>query len=105
MMKYLLILFFSLFSVHSFAAPKADLWGYWNTSNESNQQVVDHSIWQTVLDDNLIIQGQNHLFNYAHMSTKDKQALKTYLNNLTQLDPLKLNKKNSSLIGLTCITL
>ncbi|OEF22968.1 DUF547 domain-containing protein [Vibrio rumoiensis] len=92
-MKYLIIFFCSLLSFSTVAAPKADLWAYWNSSNEKSTQVIDHSAWQGVLNHNLTVKGQNHLFGYANITAQDKQALKGYITTLTKQDPLQFNKK------------
>jgi len=32
------------------AAPEADLWQFWQTSNEANAASIDHSPWQRFLN-------------------------------------------------------
>ncbi|HBV75193.1 MULTISPECIES: DUF547 domain-containing protein [Vibrio] len=92
-MYRLTLLLLSLFSFSSIAAPKAELWPYWNVSNEKSTQVIDHSAWQTILDHNLVVESKNHLFRYATMSDKDKQTLHHYLQSLAKLDPRQLNRQ------------
>ena len=53
MTRWLVVLFFTFFCVKGVAAPDSKLWQFWNVSEECNQQVVDHSKWQQVLDVNL----------------------------------------------------
>lgn len=91
-MKFFFILC-SLISLNAIAAPKADLWAYWNVSDPKSTSVINHTQWQSILDNNLTVAGQNHLFNYAQISQQDKKTLKSYLHTLTQVDPRKLNKK------------
>ncbi len=91
-MKYLWLMLLASLSFFSHATPKAELWPYWNQSNETNSQVIDHSEWQRVLDHNLIQQGSNTLFDYAHINPKDRQVLLHYINTLTKLDPRQFNK-------------
>lgn len=91
-MKYIWLILLTSLSFFSYAAPKADLWPYWDQSNEANEQAIDHSEWQRVLNKNLVQQGSNTLFDYAHMSRSDRQALLHYVNTLTKLDPRQFNK-------------
>ncbi|MBD1576558.1 DUF547 domain-containing protein [Vibrio sp. S11_S32] len=97
-MKYFLnivirVMIISVFSSSAMAAPKADLWAYWNVSNQANTQSIDHSAWQGILDRNLSVQGDNHLFGYGSISDQDKKSLQQYIQQLTQLDPRQYNKK------------
>ncbi|HAS6066816.1 TPA: DUF547 domain-containing protein [Vibrio vulnificus] len=91
-MRRYLLLIFTLFSVASYAAPKSDLWPYWQPSDEQSTIKVSHQAWQTLLDRYLIRQGENTLFRYAQVSTQDHQALKQYLATLAKQNPLTLNR-------------
>ena len=61
-------------------------------SNQANSQAIDHSEWQRVLDNNLVQQGSNTLFDYSDIRPTDRQALLHYINTLTKLDPRQFNK-------------
>ncbi|NLS12374.1 DUF547 domain-containing protein [Vibrio sp. SM6] len=76
-----------LASFQLYAAPKAELWPFWQASNESNHATIDHQPWQTILDRYLLVQGQHHLFDYQNVSASDKHALKQYIRALASLDP------------------
>ncbi|EMB7843601.1 DUF547 domain-containing protein [Vibrio vulnificus] len=91
-MRRYLLLIFTLFSVASYAAPKSDLWPYWQPSDEQSTIKVSHQAWQTLLDRYLTRQGENTLFRYAQVSTQDHQALKQYLDTLAKQNPLTLNR-------------
>ncbi len=91
-MKYLWLILLTSLSFFSYAAPKADPWPYWNQSNPANSQVIDHSEWQRILDNNLAQQGSNTLFDYSDIRPTDRQALLHYINTLTKLDPRQFNK-------------
>lgn len=91
-MKYVWLILLASLSFFSHAAPKAELWLYWNKSNEANLQMIDHSEWQHVLDNNLSQQDSNTLFDYKHISPTDRQSLRDYINTLTTLDPRQFNK-------------
>lgn len=75
------------------AAPKADLWRYWDRSNPQNTTAVDHHNWQVILDNNLVVSGDNTLFRYAQVSDADRKRLDRYLVKLAQLDPRQLNRQ------------
>ncbi len=91
-MKALLLLILSLFSLNTFAAPKSELWQYWNSSDESSVIKVNHQKWQTILDKYLVTEGENTLFRYKSVSSSDKQSLKSYIREQSSIDPLQLTK-------------
>ena len=91
MMRYLLLLC-ALFSFSAFSAPKAELWPYWNHSNQASQTQISHQEWQQLLDRYLVTQGENTLFRYRAVSAADKTLLKQYIQRLTKLDPLQYRK-------------
>lgn len=91
MMRFLLLLC-ALFSFSVFSAPKADLWPYWNHSNEASQTEISHLEWQQLLDRYLVTQGENTLFRYRAVSAADKATLKQYIQRLAKLDPLQYRK-------------
>lgn len=82
-----------LFSFHSYAAPKSDLWAYWNQANQANTQTISHQAWQNLLDKYLIKQGKDTLFRYSKVTPADKSVLNAYVQSLTSLDPRQYNKK------------
>lgn len=90
-MKHLLLLCF-LLSFSALAAPKADLWPYWQQSDETSQVQVSHQEWQQLLDSYLVSRGENTLFSYGKVSAADKQKLKQYIQRLAKLDPLQYRK-------------
>ncbi|WP_418113546.1 DUF547 domain-containing protein [Vibrio scophthalmi] len=69
------------------AAPKSDLWAYWQQSNETNQATINHQTWQDILEQYVVVSGQNHLFAYQAVTPIDKQRLDSYIEQLSQLDP------------------
>lgn len=74
-------------------APKAELWAYWQQSDDSSTVQLSHKPWQQILDTNLRQQGQHTLFDYQGISATDKAILTEYLSQLTGQDPRVLNKK------------
>ncbi len=87
---FLLLLFFSHYS---HAAPRSELWPMWQQSNERSTATINNQLWQGILDNYLIMSGENTLFDYRRVSTQDKQRLKQYIKQLTSTDPRTLNKK------------
>lgn len=81
-----------LFSTNLFAAPKSELWSYWDKSDEASTQIVSHQAWQTFLNKYVVTEGENTLVRYVRVSPNDKQALKGYLSSLARLDPRRLNR-------------
>lgn len=53
-----LILLLLFFSFASYAAPKSELWPYWQTSDEQSTLEVSHQTWQNLLDRYLVRQGK-----------------------------------------------
>ncbi|HIP38902.1 MAG TPA: DUF547 domain-containing protein [Desulfocapsa sulfexigens] len=75
------------------AAPSADLWPLWQTSNENSTQVVDHSLWNALLGKYLVTDHPSAInrFKYATVTKKDQQSLNSYL---TQLQKTKVRQLN-----------
>ncbi|MEZ8083022.1 hypothetical protein A1OW_10840 [Enterovibrio norvegicus] len=69
------------------AAPKSDLWSFWDKSDESNGGAFEHKAWQQTLDTYLVEKGQHNLFNYSAVSTADREALDQYIETITSKDP------------------
>ncbi len=86
-MARLLTLFITLLSLQAFAAPKSELWPFWNQANPNSTDTISHQAWQSFLDNFLVQDGDYTLVNYGAVSGADKQALKDYINGLAQLDP------------------
>lgn len=75
------------------AAPKSDLWDYWNVSNEQSAQEVQHGQWARFLSGYLHSDSAgNNLVNYASVSEKDRSSLNQYVAQLEAIDPLSLNR-------------
>lgn len=80
-------LLLTLFSLHAFAAPKSELWPYWQQSNQGNTATISHQEWQSFLDSYLVTEGDNTLVKYGSVSVQDKQKLKHYIDSLSAIDP------------------
>lgn len=91
-MKYILSILIILFSTSSFAAPKSDLWPYWNQSDETNAAKISHQAWQDILNQYLSVEGENTLFAYDKVTRADQNKLTDYLKQLASLDPRHYSK-------------
>ncbi|MGR6860501.1 DUF547 domain-containing protein [Aliivibrio salmonicida] len=91
-MKYIFSSLLLLFSFHSFAAPKSELWNYWDISNEKNATTISHQYWQQTLDKYLTTQGEYTLFDYASITEADELILNSYLRQMRRIDPREYKK-------------
>lgn len=92
----LLILFsFLTFNLAANAAPSSRLMPFWEPHSPHSEVVVDHSVWQSILDSYLTQEDPSgiNLFDYTGVSELDKLRLKAYLNELQKIDPRELNRK------------
>ncbi|MEJ2765807.1 DUF547 domain-containing protein [Photobacterium sp. MCCC 1A19761] len=92
-MRLLISLLLLCLSAGAFAAPKADLWPYWQPHNAASTVQVDHSRWQQLLDTYLVPQPTQTLFRYRQVSDADRYELGRYLRELSQRDPRQLNRR------------
>lgn len=85
----LLLVMLILFSTMAYAR------SYWDQSNESTKQVIDHGQWQLLLDRYLIVGVDAtavNYFNYKSVRPSDKEILSRYLTTLQAIDPLNYTK-------------
>ncbi|MDY6991952.1 MAG: DUF547 domain-containing protein [Pseudomonadota bacterium] len=73
------------------AAPEAELIPFWNKSDENNEKQIDHSAWQTILEQYVHADHPSgvNLFNYQELkhNKADQDTLEAYLTQLQALDP------------------
>lgn len=73
------------------AAPAADLWPFWDASDEASTARVDHEPWQRLLDRYLVVaETPPTLFRYDAVTAEDRSALGDYLASLAAIDPRSL---------------
>ena len=67
-------------------APKAERWGYWDSSDPEATQQIDHSGWSTFLG-RYVLQGEDgtNRVRYSQVSDADRQQLKRSISALEQL--------------------
>jgi hypothetical protein len=76
------------------AAPKADLWPYWERHETSNVVRVDHSPWNRFLEAYLVTDHPSgiSLVRYSAVSGADRQALDGYLSTLQKTTVTALDR-------------
>jgi len=77
-----------------FAAPRAELWDFWLSHDESSTATVDHSYWNTFLKAYVVTgkDGINRVM-YDRVSQQNRQALSKYINNLAKVSVRSLSRK------------
>lgn len=70
------------------AAPRSDLWAFWQGANEEARETIDHQLWQEILDA-YVHQTEDgvNLFAYGVVSNTDAEKLDRYLLAMQVLDP------------------
>ncbi|RXJ73381.1 hypothetical protein CS022_09985 [Veronia nyctiphanis] len=81
-----------VFASVAHAAPKSDLWPFWNSSDEANTSQISHTNWQTLLDTYLVQDGEYTLFQYRNVSDASRKKLQNYIDTLSKLDPRTYSK-------------
>ena len=91
----LVVLLAMIFPLAVNAAPKSELWAFWQAEGEIKED-IDHSAWQGLLDNFLDADHPSgiHRFDYQAVSTNDsaKRALNDYLSTLQALDPREYSR-------------
>jgi len=90
---FLLILIF-IHPVSSWAAPKANLWDFWLSHNESSTVKADHSYFNTFLKAYVVTDkdGINKVM-YDRVSKRNHEALMKYIADLSNIKVRSLNRK------------
>mgnify|MGYP001826008486 CR=1 FL=1 len=72
--------------------PDSRSWSFWATADESSSAVVDHGAWQALLDAYLRTDAADGInrFDYAAVTSADRERLNAYLATLGALDPREL---------------
>lgn len=80
--------FLAVWSHPAAAAPKAELWEFWQKSDEANSESIDHQVWQKILNDYLYqMESGVNLFAYNLVLPEDRELLSSYLVAMQRLDP------------------
>ncbi|MBN2428118.1 MAG: DUF547 domain-containing protein [Deltaproteobacteria bacterium] len=88
---FLVIMFWTSFAQ---AAPKADLWPYWDKHEESSAVRIDHSAWDRFLKTYVAAGDPSgiNLVRYGAVAETDRKALDGYLSNLQKTVVTSLNR-------------
>ncbi|GAM62537.1 hypothetical protein JCM19232_1694 [Vibrio ishigakensis] len=89
-LRSLWLLLATLVSFSALAAPKAELWSFWDKHGSSTG--ISHQAWQDILDKYLVTEGEYTLFRYGQVSQQDKTKLQNYLKALSGVDPRTYTK-------------
>ena len=83
-----------LFPTLLLAAPKADLWEYWDEHNPNSTMTVDHSAWTTFLQ-SYVTQDPKGInrFDYQWVTAQDRSNLDSYLDELTATKVRSMSKE------------
>ena len=82
----------TLFTPALSAAPAPEAWEIWDKADNSSEAVIDHSLWQAVLDSHLkpSADGINR-FAYKALAAEGADTLKRYLAAMAKIDPRNYN--------------
>lgn len=85
---------FCFISSTTIAQPSSDLWAFWDQSDESSTEQMDHQRWGDILSKYLDGSHPSAInrFNYVGVDQSDHQKLKNYIGYLTGMDPRAFNK-------------
>ncbi|WBA80313.1 DUF547 domain-containing protein [Endozoicomonas sp. GU-1] len=69
------------------AAPASTYWAFWDKSNPESSAVINHHLWQEILDTYLALRPGGNRFRYGLVSQEDRDKLDKYLTDMATLDP------------------
>ena len=92
--KLLCLCLFCLTTGYVTAAPDTDVWAFWAKDNPASTRQIDHSAWQSFLDQYLAPQPDGiNLVAYNRVGEGEgRTALQTYLQMLADIDPRDLDR-------------
>ena len=97
--RYFLLIVFIVFmgivikGYSLYQAVTANAIEHWQTSDENNQQIIDHHLWQEILSNYLHTDKTGaKVFDYQNVTVQDKQKLTRYLVALQKLSPISYRK-------------
>lgn len=80
-------------SAYVWAAPVPDKWAFWDRAEPLSTAVIEHSLWQQVLDSYLKV-GDDGINRFAYSSVDEtgEHRLSTYLQQMAAIDPRTYNR-------------
>ena len=87
------LLLLGMLSPFALAAPKSELWSYWNQSRSDSNIEVDHQLWQSLLSRFVreSADGINRVA-YREFDEAAKLELSNYLESMSRVAPTQLNQ-------------
>ena len=87
------LLLLGMLSPFALAAPKSELWPYWNQSRSDSNIEVDHQLWQSLLSRFVreSADGINRVA-YREFDESSKLELSNYLESMSRVAPTQLNQ-------------
>ena len=87
------LLLLGMLSPFALAAPKSELWPYWNQSRSDSNIEVDHQLWQSLLSRFVreSADGINRVA-YREFDESAKLELSNYLESMSRVAPTQLNQ-------------
>lgn len=87
-----LLLLLMLLVSSTLHAKDAELWPYWQKSNASSEATIEHSAWDKLLKKHVKHNGTLNRFDYAGVTSADKNALKQYIQKLEKTTITNYNR-------------
>ncbi len=84
-----------LFPLSIQASQPAEVWSFWEESNESNPRDIDHGDWDILLQRYVVTDHPSGInrFRYASVVKADRKTLGRYIDRLAKTDPRDYNRK------------
>ncbi len=80
-------------SISAWAAPFGSPWEIWQTHNKLSHTTIDHSLWQSFLDEHVVADDEGiNLVDYSRATRCALPLLQQYLEQLAALDPRNYNR-------------
>ena len=85
-------------SLEALAAPSADPWSYWQSSDESNVKTIDFSVWDDILSRYVAPSKYGiNLFKYADVAANDRAAIDGLVTSLAAL-PIRSYNRSQQIV-------
>lgn len=85
------LVFMQFFQDRFFVIEQAP-WQQWHQYDTTSTQTLSHESWQTILNHYVVEQPYGKKVNYQAVTKTHRQLLKSYIDGLTTINPLKLNR-------------
>lgn len=94
LLLFLTAIFFSLYSLGTYASYQKDLWPLWQVNNPLNQEKITHEEWRIFLKKNVKKNKENiALLDYKRISVQDMHLLNSYIIRLSKIHIENYNRQ------------